>query len=70
MTYALLSVVHSRLSYIYIYIYIFFFFDISTQGNGEERFELVTSASLGMVHNRLSYYSLGTRDLCIIDKLS
>jgi hypothetical protein len=36
---------------IYIYIYIL---DMSTQGNGG--FKLMTSASLGVVHNRLSYH--------------
>jgi hypothetical protein len=33
---------------LYIYIFFFFFFDMSTQEEGEG-FELVTSASLGMV---------------------
>jgi hypothetical protein len=31
----------------------FFFFYMSTQGKGERGFELVTSASLGVVHSRL-----------------
>jgi hypothetical protein len=39
--------------------FFFFFFDMSTQGKGEERFELVTFALLGVVYNQLSYL-LGT----------
>jgi hypothetical protein len=35
-----------------------FFFDMSTQGKVEMGFELVTSASLGVVYSRLNY-SLG-----------
>jgi hypothetical protein len=33
----------------------FFFLDMSIQGNGEVGFELVISASLNMIHSRLSY---------------
>ena len=36
-----------------------FFFDMSTKGKGKKGFELVTSASWGVVHSRLNY-SLGT----------
>jgi hypothetical protein len=32
-----------------------FFGDISTQENVEEKFELVISALLGVIHNRLNY---------------
>jgi hypothetical protein len=34
----------------------FFFLDIFTQGKGEEGFELVNSASLGVVYSQLSYH--------------
>jgi hypothetical protein len=35
--------------------FLFFFFDMFTQKKWEGRFELMISASLGIVHNRLSY---------------
>jgi hypothetical protein len=39
---------------VFFFFFFFFFFDMSTQ-EGEEEFELVTSASWGVVPNRLSY---------------
>jgi hypothetical protein len=36
-------------------IFFVFFFDMFTQKKWEGRFELMISASLGIVHNRLSY---------------
>jgi hypothetical protein len=38
----------------FTFFFFFFFFYISIQGKGEG-FELVTIASLGVVHSRLSY---------------
>ena len=46
-------------TYMHMRVIYFLFFYISTQGKREEGFEFVTSASLGIVHNRLSY-PLGT----------
>jgi hypothetical protein len=39
--------------------FLIFFFYISTQGNGEGEFELVTSTSRDVIHSQLSY-PLGT----------
>jgi hypothetical protein len=42
----------------YCFASLFFFlfsFDMSTQEEGKGGFELMTSASLGVIHNRLSY---------------
>jgi hypothetical protein len=41
------------------FLFFFFFFDMSTQEKGEEGFELVISALLGMVYSRLSYLGDG-----------
>ena len=32
-------------------VLLFFLFDLSTQGKGEEKFELVTSTSLNVIYN-------------------